>query len=56
MPGREETPRSDGSSGTPLLSAAFQDEPTPGSMNLLDVAGVGYHEFDEGPAELNRLS
>lgn len=42
---------------TPLLSALFHDEPTVESMNLLglDVAGVGNHEFDEGPEELLRL-
>ena len=42
---------------TPLLSAAFHDEPSIESMNLLglEVAAVGNHEFDEGPAELLRL-
>lgn len=42
---------------TPLLSAAFHDEPSIESMNLLrlDVASVGNHEFDEGPDELRRL-
>lgn len=42
---------------TPLLSAAFHDEPTIESMNRLglDVAGVGNHEFDEGIDELWRM-
>ncbi len=42
---------------TPLLSALFHDEPTIEAMNLLglDVAAVGNHEFDEGPAELLRM-
>ncbi|GAB7191424.1 bifunctional metallophosphatase/5'-nucleotidase [Kineococcus sp. NUM-3379] len=42
---------------SPLLSAAFRDEPTIEAMNLLgmDVATVGNHEFDEGSAELLRL-
>ena len=35
---------------TPLLSAAFHDEPTIETLNLLqmDVTSVGNHEFDEG--------
>ena len=35
---------------SPLLSAAFHDEPTIESMNKLglDVSSVGNHEFDEG--------
>lgn len=43
---------------SPLLSAAFHDEPTIESMNALglDVAGVGNHEFDEGYRELQRLA
>ncbi|MGH3343272.1 MAG: bifunctional metallophosphatase/5'-nucleotidase [Carbonactinosporaceae bacterium] len=43
---------------TPLLSAAFHDEPTVLAMNRLglDVAGVGNHEFDEGAAELLRMA
>jgi 5'-nucleotidase len=43
--------------GTPLVSAAFHDEPTIESMNSLglDVTSVGNHEFDEGVAELLRL-
>ncbi len=42
---------------TPLLSALFHDEPTVESMGLagLDIAGVGNHEFDEGPDELLRM-
>ncbi len=43
---------------TPLISALFHDEPTIESMNAagLDVAGVGNHEFDEGPDELLRMA
>ncbi|HET8987006.1 MAG TPA: bifunctional metallophosphatase/5'-nucleotidase [Humibacillus sp.] len=42
---------------TPLLSAAFHDEPSIEAMNELglDVAAVGNHEFDEGFRELQRL-
>jgi 5'-nucleotidase len=42
---------------SPLISALFHDEPTIEAMNLigLDIAGVGNHEFDEGPAELLRM-
>ncbi len=42
---------------TPLLSAAFYDEPTIEAMNRigLDIASVGNHEFDEGFRELRRL-
>ena len=42
---------------TPLLSAAFHDEPTIETLNLLrmDVTSVGNHEFDEGVEELLRL-
>jgi len=42
---------------TPLLSAAFHDEPTIESMNKLglDVSAVGNHEFDEGYKELQRM-
>jgi 5'-nucleotidase len=42
---------------TPLLSAAFYDEPTIQAMNRigLDIASVGNHEFDEGFRELRRL-
>ncbi|MFC4785171.1 bifunctional metallophosphatase/5'-nucleotidase [Nocardioides sp. MAHUQ-72] len=42
---------------SPLLSAAFHDEPTIKAMNEigLDVASVGNHEFDEGYQELRRM-
>jgi 5'-nucleotidase len=42
---------------SPLLSAAFHDEPTIEAMNLLglDVTAVGNHEFDEGYQELQRM-
>ncbi len=42
---------------SPLISAAFHDEPTVESMNKLglDVTAVGNHEFDEGYKELQRL-
>jgi 5'-nucleotidase len=42
---------------TPLLSAAFHDEPTVEALNRigLDYATVGNHEFDEGPEELLRI-
>ncbi|MGY1730622.1 bifunctional metallophosphatase/5'-nucleotidase [Geodermatophilus sp. SYSU D01045] len=42
---------------SPLLSAAFHDEPTIEALNLagLDYASVGNHEFDEGSAELLRI-
>ena len=42
---------------SPLLSAAFHDEPTITAMNLmgLDVSSVGNHEFDEGVNELLRM-
>jgi 5'-nucleotidase len=42
---------------TPLLSAAFRDEPSIESMNLMDlaVASVGNHEFDHGKEALLRL-
>lgn len=42
---------------SPLLSAAFHDEPTVKAMNLmkLDVSAVGNHEFDEGVDELLRM-
>jgi 5'-nucleotidase len=42
---------------SPLLSAAFHDEPTIEALNLagLDYASVGNHEFDEGAAELLRI-
>jgi 5'-nucleotidase len=42
---------------SPLLSAAFHDEPTIEAMNKmrLDVSSVGNHEFDEGVNELLRM-
>jgi 5'-nucleotidase len=42
---------------TPLLSAAFHDEPTVETMNKLglDITSVGNHEFDEGWRELVRM-
>ncbi len=42
---------------SPLLSAAFHDEPTIEAMNKLglQVASVGNHEFDEGVTELRRM-
>jgi len=42
---------------SPLLSAAFHDEPTILALNAmgLQVASVGNHEFDEGSAELLRM-
>ena len=42
---------------SPLISALFHDEPTIEAMNLigLDFNAVGNHEFDEGPAELQRM-
>ena len=42
---------------SPLISAAFHDEPTIETMNKigLDVASVGNHEFDEGWRELRRM-
>jgi 5'-nucleotidase len=42
---------------TPLVSAAFHDEPTIELMNEigLQVSSVGNHEFDEGVTELLRL-
>ena len=35
---------------SPLLSAAFHDEPTVEALNMLglDITSVGNHEFDEG--------
>jgi 5'-nucleotidase len=43
---------------SPLLSAAFHDEPSVEAMNALglDVTSVGNHEFDEGYKELQRLA
>ncbi|SCG56112.1 bifunctional metallophosphatase/5'-nucleotidase [Micromonospora halophytica] len=42
---------------SPLLSAAFHDEPTIEALTMagLDFASVGNHEFDEGPDELLRI-
>ncbi|MCA0143406.1 bifunctional UDP-sugar hydrolase/5'-nucleotidase [Blastococcus sp. LR1] len=42
---------------TPLLSAAFHDEPAIEALNRigLDYASVGNHEFDEGSHELLRI-
>jgi 5'-nucleotidase len=42
---------------TPLVSAAFHDEPTIELMNQvgLQISSVGNHEFDEGVAELIRI-
>jgi 5'-nucleotidase len=43
---------------SPLLSAAFHDEPTVEAMNALglEASAVGNHEFDEGYVELQRLA
>jgi 5'-nucleotidase len=43
--------------GSPLISAAFHDEPTIEEMNAigLDISAVGNHEFDEGVDELLRM-
>ena len=42
---------------TPLLSAAFHDEPTIEALNAIgtDTSSVGNHEFDEGVVELYRM-
>jgi 5'-nucleotidase len=42
---------------SPLLSAAFHDEPAIEALGLagLDYASVGNHEFDEGASELLRI-
>jgi 5'-nucleotidase len=42
---------------SPLLSAAFHDEPTVEALNDLglEITAVGNHEFDEGFKELQRL-
>ena len=42
---------------SPLLSAAFHDEPTILALNKLglSLSSVGNHEFDEGLAELRRI-
>ncbi|MCM3790573.1 5'-nucleotidase C-terminal domain-containing protein [Domibacillus indicus] len=43
--------------GSPLVSAAFQDEPTVEVMESMgvDVGTLGNHEFDEGIEELHRM-
>jgi 5'-nucleotidase len=43
--------------GSPLISAAFHDEPTVEVLNALglDLSAVGNHEFDEGVTELRRI-
>ena len=43
---------------SPLLSAAFHDEPSIEALNALglDVSSVGNHEFDEGYKELQRIA
>ncbi|MEV1288502.1 bifunctional metallophosphatase/5'-nucleotidase [Micromonospora sp. NPDC049679] len=43
---------------SPLVSAAFHDEPTIELMDLvgLDISSVGNHEFDEGVDELIRMT
>ena len=45
-------------SASPLVSAAFLDEPTILAMNMigLDYDAVGNHEFDRGRAELLRIA
>jgi 5'-nucleotidase len=42
---------------TPLISAAFHDEPSVEALSQLglDISSVGNHEFDEGVTELQRL-
>lgn len=42
---------------TPLISAAFHDEPSVEVLSKLglDISSVGNHEFDEGVTELKRL-
>ncbi|CAM3590181.1 bifunctional UDP-sugar hydrolase/5'-nucleotidase [Kibdelosporangium persicum] len=42
---------------TPLISAAFHDEPSVEALSGLglDISSVGNHEFDEGVTELKRL-
>jgi 5'-nucleotidase len=43
--------------GSPLISSAFQDEPTIEILEAMgfDVGTLGNHEFDEGIAELKRM-
>ncbi len=42
---------------TPLVSAAFHDEPAVEELNAMgvDLSSVGNHEFDEGVTELKRI-
>src|SRR5262249_31139675 len=42
---------------SPLISSLYDDEPTIQVMNAIgiDLHGVGNHEFDHGPAQLERL-
>ena len=44
--------------GSPLLSAAFHDEPTILALKAMGLSesSVGNHEFDEGSAELKRIN
>lgn len=44
--------------GSPMLSGLFHDEPSIEALNKLDldVTSVGNHEFDEGRAELRRMT
>ena len=57
-PGRTlEISAGDNIGASPLISAAFHDEPTIEALNALglDVSAVGNHEFDEGVDELLRI-
>jgi 5'-nucleotidase len=57
-PGRTlEISAGDNIGASPLISAAFHDEPTIEALNSLglDVSAVGNHEFDEGVDELLRM-
>jgi 5'-nucleotidase len=57
-PGRTlEISAGDNIGASPLISAAFHDEPTIEALNALglDVSAVGNHEFDEGVDELLRM-
>ncbi|WP_162888113.1 bifunctional metallophosphatase/5'-nucleotidase [Sphingomonas mesophila] len=44
-------------SASPLVSSLYYDEPTVKALSDsgLDIAAVGNHEFDRGPAELKRM-
>jgi 5'-nucleotidase len=55
--GTHEVAAGDQIGASPLLSAAFHDEPTIEAMNALglDFSAVGNHEFDEGVDELLRM-